>query len=276
MKRFLPIIFAFLPSLLIAQTITEKDTAIVTPEAHFFATFVKSFDHGLSLTFEEEIRSAPTHRAHTTIALGYTPIPYLNIYAGYTLKLYGNQGWSDPNKFLQHRANVLITGQVKLGQWNLSLREGVMLDARAGEVDKRVKNQVDFTLRSRLQAVYSIPETPLGIVAKFEVLNTLNAPVDYVNSLNNTTPHYTTLHHTTQSYTTLHDTTPFYGQYISELRPELGLQWKINKQNSLTLTYRYNYLYDRGLKMDDTTGDITITNKYTTKHLILLAYKFGW
>lgn len=266
MKRFLPIIFAFLPSLLIAQTITEKDTAIVTPEAHFFATFVKSFDHGLSLTFEEEIRSAPTHRAHTTIALGYTPIPYLNIYAGYTLKLYGNQGWSDPNKFLQHRANVLITGQVKLGQWNLSLREGVMLDARAGEVDKRVKNQVDFTLRSRLQAVYSIPETPLGIVAKFEVLNTLNAPVDYVNSLNNTT----------QSYTTLHDTTPSYGQYISELRPELGLQWKINKQNSLTLTYRYNYLYDRGLKMDDTTGDITITNKYTTKHLILLAYKFGW
>lgn len=264
MKRFLPIIFAFLPSLLLAQTITEKDTAIVTPEAHFFATFVKSFDHGLSLTFEEEIRSAPTNRAHTTIALGYTPIPYLNIYAGYTLKLYGNQGWTDPNKYLQHRANVLVTGQVKLGQWNLSLREGVMLDARAGEVDKRVKNQVDFTLRSRLQAVYSIPKTPLGIVGKFEVLNTLNAPVAYLNSIANS-----------QS-PIANSQSPSYGQYISELRPELGLQWKIDKQNSLTLTYRYNYLYDRGLSINDTTGDITLTNKYTTKHLILLAYKFGW
>ena len=264
MKRFLPIIFAFLPSLLIAQTITEKDTAIVTPEAHFFATFVKSFDHGLSLTFEEEIRSAPTNRAHTTIALGYTPIPYLNIYAGYTLKLYGNQGWTDPNKYLQHRANVLVTGQVKLGQWNLSLREGVMLDARAGEVDKHVKNQVDFTLRSRLQAVYSIPKTPLGIVGKFEVLNTLNAPVAYLNSIANS-----------QS-PIANRQSPSYGQYISELRPEAGMQWKIDKQNSLTLTYRYNYLYDRGLSINDTTGDITLTNKYTTKHLILLAYKFGW
>lgn len=266
MKRFLPIIFAFLPSLLIAQTITEKDTAFVTPEAHFFATFVKSFDHGLSLTFEEEIRSAPTNRAHTTIALGYTPIPYLNIYAGYTLKLYGNQGWTDPNKYLQHRANVLVTGQVKLGQWNLSLREGVMLDARAGEVDKRVKNQVDFTLRSRLQAVYSIPKTPLGIVGKFEVLNTLNAPVAYLNSIANSQSPIANSKASTSKY----------GQYISELRPELGMQWKIDKQNSLTLTYRYNYLYDRGLSINDTTGDITLTNKYTTKHLILLAYKFGW
>jgi hypothetical protein len=67
-----------------------------------------------------------------------------------------------------------------------------------------------------------------------------------------------------------------YGQYISELRPELGLQWKINKAHSLTLTYRYNYLYDRGISIDDTNGNITLTNKYTTKHLILLAYKFGW
>lgn len=255
LKKNILILMAVVPSFIFAQaTITEKDTSIVTPEAHFFATFVKSFDHGLSLTFEEEIRSAPSHRAHTTIALGYTPIPYLNIYAGYTLKLYGNQGWSDPNKYLQHRANFLVTGQVKLGQWNLSLREGVMLDGRTGKVDKRIKNQVDFTLRSRLQAVYSIPETPLGIVAKFELLNTLNAPTTYLNQVTNDN----------------------YGQYISELRPEAGLQWKINKQNSLTLTYRYNYLYDRSISIDDTTENITLTNKYTTKHLILLAYKFGW
>ena len=255
MKKNILILMASIPSFIFAQeAIIEKDTSIVTPEAHFFATFVKSFDHGLSLTFEEEIRSAPSHRAHTTVALGYTPIQYLNIYAGYTLKLYGNQGWTDPNKYLQHRANILLTGQIKLGQWNLSLREGVMLDGRTGKVDKRIKNQVDFTLRSRLQAVYSIPETPLGIVAKFEILNTLNAPTEYINQVSNIK----------------------YGQYISELRPEAGVQWKINKQNSLTLTYRYNYLYDRGISIDDTIGNVTITNKYTTKHLILLAYKFGW
>ena len=266
MRNYWLILFIFIPSFLFAQVpIIEKDTTIVTPETHLFATFVKSFKHGLSLTIEEEIRSAPSHRAHTTVAMGYTPIPYLNIYAGYTLKLYGNQGWTDPNKYLQHRANFLITGQVKLGQWNLSLREGVMLDGRVGDVDKRVKNNVDFTLRSRLQAVYSIPETPLSIVGKFEILNTLNA-IDQVwcplveGSLENIMGYDVDLG----------------GQYISELRPEAGVQWKINKHNSLTLTYRYNYLYDRGINIDDITGNIKITNKYTTKHLLLLAYKFGW
>ena len=262
LRESILILMAFVPSFIFAQAaIIEKDTSIVTPEAHFFATFVKSFDHGISLTFEEEIRSAPSHRSHTTVGLTYAPIQYVNIYAAYTLKLYGDQGWSDVNKYLRHRANFLITGQVKLGQWNLSLREGVMLDARCDEVDKREKNQVDFTLRSRLQAVYAIPETPLSIVGKFEILNTLNAPVAY---LNETLPLQGELEGAS------------YGQYISELRPEAGVQWKINKQNSLTLTYRYNYLYDRGISIDDITENITITNKYTTKHLILLAYKFGW
>jgi hypothetical protein len=264
MKRFFPLILTILPLALFAQTITETETHTSTPEVHLFATFVKSFDHGLSLTFEEGIRSAPSHRSHTTVGLTYAPIKYLSVYAAYTLKLYGDQGWTDVDKYLRHRANLLVTGQVKLGQWSLSLREGVMLDARCDEVDSREKNAVDFTLRSRLQAVYSIPETPLGIVGKFEVLNTLNAPVAYLNSIAN------------RQSPIANSQSPSYGQYISELRPELGLQWKINKQHSLTLSYRYNYMYDRGINVDDTTGDISLTNKYTTKHLILLAYKFGW
>jgi hypothetical protein len=203
---------------------------------------------------EEEIRSAPSHRSHTTIALGYAPIEYFNIYAGYTVKLYGDQDWTDPNKYIRHRANVLFTGQVKFGQWNLSLREGVMLDARADKIDTREKNTVDFTLRSRLQAVYSIPKTPLSIVGKFEVLNTLNAPVEYINTITSSTD---------------------YGQYISELRPELGLQWKIDKKNTLSLAYRYNYIYGRDINILD-SGDVELSHSYTVKHLMLLTYKLGW
>ena len=265
MRRFLFFVMALLPLSIFAQAITESDSHTVTPEAHIFATFIKSFDHGLSLTIEEEIRSAPSHRAHTTLGLTYSPISYLSVYAAYTLKLYGDQGWTDVDKYLRHRANLLITGQVKLGQWNLSLREGVMLDARCDEIDHREKNAVDFTLRSRLQVVYSIPKTPLGIVGKFELLNTLNAPVAYLNSISHS-----------QSPISNSLNGDSYGEYISELRPELGLQWKIDKQNSLTLSYRYNYLYDRSINVEDETGDVSLTHKYTTKHLILLAYKFGW
>jgi hypothetical protein len=259
MKQILAILFLFLPLVISAQTIVSETTShSQTPEAHLFATFVKSFKHGLSLTLEEEIRSAPTHRSHTTIALGYQPIEYFSLYAGYTVKLYGNQGWTDPNKFIRHRANILLTGQIKLGQWNLSLREGVMLDARADKVDTREKNVIDFTLRSRLQAVYSIPKTPLGIVAKFELLNTLNAPVKYINTI-------------MQDEASFQD----YGQYISELRPEVGLQWKINKKHSLTLAYRYNYIYGRDINILD-SGDVELSHNYTAKHLILLSYKLGW
>ena len=257
MKKILPILLLFFSLVASAQAITESDTLITTPEAHIFATFVKSFNHGLSLTLEEEIRSAPSHRAHTTVGLGYTPIENLHFYAAYTTMIYGAEGakvdWSDPEKFIRHRVNVFATAQWKLGQWNLSWREGVMMDARTDEVDKRVKNNADFTLRSRLQAVYSIPNTPLGIVGKLEVLNTLNAPVDYINNLSKEQ----------------------YGDYISEWRPELGLQWKIDKKNTLSLTYRYNYIYNRDAKVMD-SGDVSITNKYTTKHLILLTYKLGW
>lgn len=256
MKRILLFTYLLLiPSWILAQTIvSDQTTHTQTPEAHIFATFVKSFNHGLSLTLEEEIRSAPSHRSHTTIALGYAPIEYFNIYAGYTVKLYGDQGWTDPNKYIRHRANVLFTGQVKLGQWNLSLREGVMLDARADKIDTREKNVVDFTLRSRLQAVYSIPKTPLSIVGKFEILNTLNAPVEYINTITSSTD---------------------YGQYISELRPELGLQWKIDKKNTLSLAYRYNYIYGRDINILD-SGDVELSHSYTVKHLMLLTYKLGW
>ena len=268
MRRFLFFVMALLPLSIFAQAITESDSHTVTPEAHIFATFVKSFDHGLSLTIEEEIRSAPSHRAHTTLGLTYSPIKNLSIYAAYTTMIYGQEAakveWNDPEKYIRHRVNLLVTGQWNIGQWNLSWREGVMVDARTDEVDTRVKNNADFTLRSRVQAVYSIPNTPLGIVGKVEVLSTLNAPVDYINSVANS-----------QS-PIANSQSPSYGQYISELRPELGLQWKIDKQNSLTLSYRYNYLYDRSINVEDETGDVSLTHKYTTKHLILLAYKFGW
>lgn len=252
MKHLRPIIIACLllfSSVLFAQEIASQDTTSEQfAKVHMIASFVKSFDHGLKLTLEEEMRVAleseqPFKRLHTTVSLAYTPIEYLSFSAGYVLKLYGDKGWNDPNKFLRHRVNVDATGQVAIGQWKLSWRERLMLDARTDEVNPLETNKVDYTLRSRLQAVYAIPNQPLSIVAKMEVFNTLNAK--------------------------------YYGQYISELRPEIGLQWKVNKKNTLNLAYRYNYKYDRKITMlDDTYA--SLTHAYVHKHVMLLTYKFDW
>lgn len=255
MKHLPLLLLSLFPATLFAQAnISEETTSKQSAEVHVIASFVKSFDHGLKLTLEEEIRSIPSHRAHTTISLAYTPIEYLSMSAGYVLKLYGNQGWDDPNKFLRHRVNIDATGQVTLGQWKLSLRERLMLDARADEIDLREKNRVDYTLRSRLQASYSIPNQPLSIVAKVEMFNTLNAPVEYINSLS---------------------LSQQYGQYINEWRPELGLQWKVDKKNTINVAYRYNYIYSRDIDIA-TSGDVALTHAYTHKHVILLTYKFDW
>ena len=255
MKHLPILLLSLFPATLFAQAnISEETTSKQSAEVHVIASFVKSFDHGLKLTLEEEIRSIPSHRAHTTISLAYTPIEYLSMSAGYVLKLYGNQGWDDPNKFLRHRVNIDATGQVTLGQWKLSLRERLMLDARADEIDLREKNRVDYTLRSRLQASYSIPNQPLSIVAKVEMFNTLNAPVEYINSLS---------------------LSQRYGQYINEWRPELGLQWKVDKKNTINVAYRYNYIYSRDIDIA-TSGDVALTHAYTHKHVILLTYKFDW
>ena len=255
MKHLPILLLSLFPATLFAQAnISEETTSKQSAEVHVIASFVKSFDHGLKLTLEEEIRSIPSHRAHTTISLAYTPIEYLSMSAGYVLKLYGNQGWDDPNKFLRHRVNIDATGQVTLGQWKLSLRERLMLDARADEIDLRENNRVDYTLRSRLQASYSIPNQPLSIVAKVEMFNTLNAPVEYINSLS---------------------LSQQYGQYINEWRPELGLQWKVDKKNTINVAYRYNYIYSRDIDIA-ASGDVALAHAYTHKHVILLTYKFDW
>lgn len=242
MKKYLFIILAFIPYITYGQELaSEETTSEQLAEAHFIASFVKSFDHGLELTIEEEIRSYPSCRSHTSIGLGYTPIPYLSFGVNYVLKLYGNQGWDDPNKFLRHRVNVDATGQVTLGQWKLSLRERLMMDGRADDIDRREKNALDLVLRSRVQAAYAIPNVPLSIVSKMEVFNTLNAK--------------------------------YFGQYINELRPEIGLQWKVNKKNTLNIAYRYNYIYSREIDILD-SGKISLTHDYSHKHVILLTYKF--
>ena len=97
-------------------------------------------------------------------------------------------------------------------------------------------------------------------MGKFELFNTLNAPVAYLNGLN-------------QSLIANRQSS--YGEYINELRPELGVQWKVDKHNALTLAYRYNYKYSRNIDVLD-SGVIAIEHEYQHKHIILLTYKFDW
>lgn len=250
-----------LPKAISAQEIVKEETVISQiAEMRLTATYNQSFKHHIGLSIEEEIRTrlggtspAAFTRSHTTIALDYAPLPYLRIATGYVLKLYGDKGWTDPNKYIRHRVFLNLTGQLKINQWTLSLRERLLIDCRSDEVNHYEENKADLSLRHRLQVSYSIPSKPIRLYTGVELLNTLNAPTEYLNRCG----------------------TKEYGQYLSRVRPETGMRWNINKRNSLSVAYRFDYRYKRGISILQGTGDVELQHQYAYHHLIILSYQFN-
>lgn len=250
-----------LPTALQAQEIVSNETTREqVAEMRVNAGYHQSFNYGMGLSIEEEVRAclggtlpAAFSRAYTTVAFDYEPIEYLNLEAGYTLKIYGNKGWNDPKEYIRHRTFVSATGQVKIDRWKLSLRERLLVDCRTDSVNPDEKNAVDLSMRHRLQATYSMFSKPLKFHIGIEFANTLNAPTEYLNACS-----------TTQ-----------YGQYLSHIRPEVGMRWRIDKRNSIALTYRFDYGYKRDLNIKRKSGNMELTNAYQYNHLIILSYRFN-
>lgn len=253
--------FLALPTALRAQEIVSTETTREqVAEMRVNAGYYQSFNYGLGLSLEEEVRAclggtspAAFSRSYTTVAFDYEPIPYLNLEAGYTLKIYGNTGWSDPREYIRHRAFLNLTGQVKINRWKLSLRERLLADCRTDSVNPNEKNAVDLSMRHRLQATYSMSSKPLEFHIGIEFANTLNAPTEYLNACSTT----------------------HYGQYLSRIRPEAGVRWRIDKRNSLALSYRFDYGYKRDLNIEQESGNVELTNACHYNHLIILSYRFN-
>ncbi len=264
MKRLIYIALVgilLIPKAARAQEIVSNETTTEQiAELRLAAAYKHSFDHHLGLSVDEEVRTclggtspAAFSRSYTTLSLDYAPIPYLHLALGYTLKLYGNKGWDDPNEYLRHRAFLNLTGQIKINHWKLSLRERLLMDCRTDSVNPNEKNAIDLTMRHRAMVSYSMFSQPLRFYAAVELANTLNAPTEYLNTCSSTQ----------------------YGQYLTHVRPEIGMRWKLNKRNSLSLAYRFDYGYKRDLNIKRKSGNVELTNAYKYNHIIILAYQFS-
>ncbi|MBQ7192393.1 MAG: DUF2490 domain-containing protein [Paludibacteraceae bacterium] len=205
-------------------------------------------------------------KSYTTVEVSYKPIKYFSISAGYTLKLLGDKGWSDVNKFLRHRVSVALTGQVKIRQWKLSLRERLDIDMRRDSVNSNEKNKTDLTLRHRLHADYTMRSRPLKFYTNLELLHTLNAPTTYLNN-NRTYKNY---------YTSTGDNASAkrFGQYITAIRPTLGLKWRLDKRNTLCFYYTFSYEHDRDINITKSKQRIEIVRETEYRHIIGIAYEF--
>ena len=201
------------------------------------ADFSKKWKNGLSLSLSEDVRvglydklsgvnakdefvdtiNGPAFsKSYTTVTLAYSPIKYLKLDVGYTLRLLGKKDWNDYNEYLRHRTHIGLTGSYETHYVNLSLRERLLCDIRTDSVNLLEKQQYEWLLRSRLAAEFNVPGKPVKPYTWVELENTLNA-TEYQQKDGH--------------------------QYVSQVRTQAGVKWRLTRRSSLDFYYRFQYGY---------------------------------
>lgn len=243
----------------------DSQAATTTNVAQFRmgATFNKKWKNGLRLGVREDLwfdlynsEVGPYFRkSYTTIDLGYKPIEYVKFDLGYTLKLLGpDSTWSadkraNANKWVRHRVFVNITGSYSFHYAKIYLRERVQLDMRTDSVNLLEKNRYDWCLRSKIGSEFIIPGKPVKPYLSLELINTLNAP-EYRQKNGH--------------------------QFITDIRTQAGVKWRITRLSSLDFYYRFTYGYDRDINITKSKGKIQLTEETLYMHTIGVAYNLDW
>ena len=244
------------------------------------ADFTKKWNRGLSLHIEEDVRfnmvdaivlgnvssmTGPAfQKAYTTLALQYSPIEYVKLDAGYTLKILGDKDWSDVNEWMRHRVFFGVTGIYRYGSWSFSLRERFLSEIRMDDIDIHYAtgfaehNRADWYLRSKVEVSYQALSKPLKPYIWFELANTLNA-----NPLQ-------------QKYTDNNPNQNDGQQYIKHARAAIGVVWRLNRRNALDFYYRFHYGYERDITVKTKKQTLILTEETELRHAIGVAYKFDW
>ena len=234
------------------------------------ADFSKKWKNGLSLSLSEDVRvglydklsgvnakdefvdtvNGPAfNKSYTTVSLAYSPIKYLKFDVGYTLRLLGGKDWSDYNEYLRHRLHIGLTGIYDTHYVKLSLRERLLCDIRTDSVNLLEKQQYEWLLRSRLAAEFYVPGKPVKPYAWIELENTLNA-TEYQQKDGH--------------------------QYISQVRTQVGVKWRLSRRSSLDFYYRFQYGYNRDVNITKRKGYIQLTEETSYLHAIGVTYNLDW
>ena len=242
---------------------SEDATTANVAQLRFGATFTKKWNNGLRLGVREDLwfdvynsEVGPYFRkSYTTLDFGYKPIEYVKLDLGYTLKLLGpDSTWSDTKKadtkeWIRHRVFFSVTGSYSFDYAKIYLRERVQLDMRTDSVNLLEQNQYDWCLRSRIGSEFIIPGKPVKPYLWLELINTLNAP-EYQQKNGH--------------------------QFISSVRTQAGVKWRVSRLSSLDFFYRFTYGYDRDINITKKKGYIELTEEKTYMHTIGVIYNLDW
>jgi len=234
----------------------EADT-VHSAQIRMGADFTKRWNNGLRLGVSEDLRfdvynsatGAAFKTSFSTLTLAYTPIEYVKLDVGYTLK-YTNKDTVSVHETVRHRVFAGVTGMYTVdGLVKLSLRERVLMEARTDSVNPLEKNQYNWQLRTKIGADFIVPGKPVKPYIWCELINTLNAP----------------------EYQQLNG-----HQFISQVRTQAGVKWRLSRLSSLGFYYRFTYGYDRDINITKKKGYIELAEGTLYQHAIGVTYYLDW
>jgi hypothetical protein len=242
---------------------SEAATTTQAVQLRTGAAVNKKWHNGLRLGISEEVRfdvynsmvGPHFRKSYTTIDLGYKPIEYVKFDAGYTFRIIGaDSTWSaakkaDVNEWMRHRVFFSVTGTYTFDYAKIYLRERAQLDMRTDSVNPLEKNKFDWVLRSRVGSEFIIPGKPVKPYLWVELINTLNAP-EYQQKNGH--------------------------QFISDVRTQAGIKWRVSRLSTLDFYYRFTYGYDRDINITKNKGKIELTEETLYMHSIGITYNLDW
>lgn len=191
-------------------------------------------------------------RIHTFVGATYEIGKHLNVGGEYILiNIYDNEikGW-DSNR---HRVNINLEGNIKLGDFEFSLRERVQSTFRTGSVKLYEKANPEAILRSRLMSTYKIPHSRWSPYILFELHNTLNTPKPMAN---------------------FKDYNGETFAYITRYRGGIGAKYRIDRNHRLDFYYYFDF--DRSYDIDYRKGGSIkpVKLEREIRHIFGISYKF--
>ena len=276
MKIIRPIVLSLLSFVLCPLSLqawnydSQSETTEQAVQLRVGADFTKSWRCGVKLSLSEEMRfdlfdemsgktakdvavdttfGAAFSKSYTTLVLSYAPIEYVKFDAGYTLRILGKKDWSDYNEWLRHRVFFGVTGTYRGQYVKVYVRERALCEMRTDSVNLLEKNQYNWLLRSRVGAEFIVPGKPVKPYLWAELENTLNVP-EYQQKDGQ--------------------------QYISHVRAQVGVKWRVSKLSSLDFYYRFNYGYNRDINITKSKGNIQLTEERSFNHAIGITYNLDW
>lgn len=235
---------------------------------------------GMHVNVSEELRFlGGTHlldRSYTQVGFSYKFCDYLKAGVSYTAIAVHKSETTMPDTEeitthwieWRHRVSGDIMASFKTGQWKFSLRERVQGTYKMRDLNNYQQPQMSWVLRSRLKVAYEFRTVPLEPYAYFEPRLLLNGSKWSEESLGTDFKNAEFLGHK--------------DVYVNRYRGAAGLEWKLNRRNSLDFYLLYDNLYDKEIdaKKEGSKKGVMlkapVTGYSSNRVSVGVAYKFSF